>query len=177
MASFVKFELKKFLAYKKKFESILNESAPILADIYLLYEIYWASMEERNLYNPLIVENPGNRHHLSYKFTVITLLICIASTFLIAYSSLITMMLDNRTYESAIVAKTPYYNRCKNLVVLTFFGPIIFVLLYLIELAENALILPIYLLSLGNLGEQIERLSKFIRESVSSLSLYQIQEI
>jgi hypothetical protein len=134
-------------------------------------------MEERNLYNPLIAENPGNNHHLSYKFTVITLLICIASTFLIAYSSLITMMLDNRTYESAIVDKTPFYNRCKNLVVLTFFGPIIFVLLYLIELAENALILPFYLVTLGNLGEQIERLSKFIRESVSSLSLYQIQEI
>ena len=59
----------------------------------------------------------------SYKVTTTVMLISMLSTYLVAYSSIIKLFLDNGSYEPQILKKNPLITRIVKVIFLTFLGP------------------------------------------------------
>lgn len=65
------------------------EALDLLTDIILLNQIYWEGMK------------PENKDKDAFKIVCVCIFIFISSTFLIAYSSIVSMLLYNGVYEPA----------------------------------------------------------------------------
>lgn len=84
-----------------------------VTDIFLLHAIY-----------------STGRHHPdndSYKFATVFIFMCLTSVYLIAYSSMINMLLFKGVYEPAQVRRNSCFQVSLKLVFLTFIGPFYFV--------------------------------------------------
>ena len=81
-----------FTLVKQVMTSIV-EAFDLLTDIVLLNQIYWEGMKEEN------------QDKDSFKIACVVIFISISSCFLIAYSSIVNMLLYNGVYEPAQVKR------------------------------------------------------------------------
>lgn len=90
-----------------------SEISHHVTDIFLLSTVYYTGMR--------------NKENASYKFATVYIFMAISSNYLIAYSSMVNMLLFKGAYEPAQVRKN---SRCKvllKLFFLTFIGPFYFI--------------------------------------------------
>ena len=73
----------------KQMQASIVEGLDLFTDIVLLNQIYWEGMK------------PENQDKDSFKIAVLVIFISICSCFLIAYSSIVNMLLYNGVYEPA----------------------------------------------------------------------------
>lgn len=95
----------------------IAEALDLLTDIILLNQIYWEGMK------------PENQDKDSYKIASVVIFIAISSCFLIAYSSIVNMLLYNGVYEPAQIKRQSYFMVFMRLIFLTFVGPFYFLLI------------------------------------------------
>lgn len=86
-----------------------------ITDIVLCWTVYWTGMQ------------PQNHHMWSYKFATLYIFMCISSEYLIAYSSMINMLLFKGVYEPNQIKRNSWFQVFLKLIFLSFIGPIYFV--------------------------------------------------
>lgn len=101
----------------KQIQGSVVEGLDLFTDIVLLNQIYWEGMK------------PENIDKDSYKIAVLVMFISICSCFLIAYSSIVNMLLYNGVYEPAQIRRQGYCMIFFRLLFLSFIGPFYFVLI------------------------------------------------
>lgn len=99
----------------KQVQASVVEGLDLYTDIVLLNHIYWEGMKEENI----------NNH--SFKICSLIIFISISSCFLIAYSSIVNMLLYNGVYEPAQIRRQSYCMVFFRLLFLSFIGPFYFV--------------------------------------------------
>ena len=95
------------------------EALDLLTDIILANQIYWEGMK------------PKNKDKDSFKIVFLIIVIAIASCFLIAYSSIVSMLLYNGDYEPS--KKQKPVKLFFRLLFLTFVGPFYFIVIEFIH--------------------------------------------
>lgn len=90
-----------------------------ITDIFLLNTVYWLSRKP---------ENEGSH---SYKFATVFIFMSVSSVYLIAYSSMINMLLFKGVYEPAQVRRNTCCQVFMKLIFLTFLGPFYFIFIEL----------------------------------------------
>lgn len=91
------------------------EALDVMTDVVILNQIYWEGMKPENI----------DKH--SYKIATLCIFISICSCFLIAYSSIVNMLLYNGVYEPAQIRRQNCCMVLFRLLFLTFIGPFYFV--------------------------------------------------
>lgn len=91
-----------------------------ITDFVLLYTVYWTGMK------------PENHHLWSYKFATVYIFMSISSVYLIAYSSMINMLLFKGVYEPQQIKRNSYCQVFFKLIFLSFLGPIYFIFVELV---------------------------------------------
>jgi len=94
-----------------------SEISHHITDVILLNRVYWTGMQ-----------HPDNH---SYKFATVYIFLSLTSVYLIAYSSMINMLLFKGVYEPAQVRRNSCFQVFLKLLFLTFIGPFYFVLVEL----------------------------------------------
>ena len=97
----------------------------MFTDIVLLNQIYWEGMK------------PENQDKDSFKIAVLVIFISICSCFLIAYSSIVNMLLYNGVYEPAQIRRQGYCMVFFRLMFLTFIGPFYFIFIEILNKLMN----------------------------------------
>lgn len=90
-----------------------SEVSNHVTDILLLSSVYWKGMKH------------SDNH--SYKFATVYIFMCLTSVYLIAYSSMINMLLFKGVYEPAQIRRNTWFQVFLKLIFLTFFGPFYFI--------------------------------------------------
>ena len=103
----------------KQFQASVVEGLDLFTDVVLLNSIYWEGMKPENV----------DKH--SFKIATLVIFISICSCFLIAYSSIVNMLLYNGVYEPAQIRRQNYCMVLFRLLFLTFIGPFYFVFIEL----------------------------------------------
>lgn len=70
---------------------------------------------------------PDNKDLWSYKFATVFIFMSITSVYLIAYSSMINMLLFKGVYEPQQIKRNTYFQVFNKIIFLSFLGPIYFV--------------------------------------------------
>ena len=104
-----------FIALGLAILSAKSEVMHHVSDVILCREVYWTGMEERN-------------HHLwSYKFATVYIFLSLTSVYLIAYSSMINMLLFKGVYEPQVIKRNSCCQVSIKILFLSFLGPFYFV--------------------------------------------------
>ena len=109
----------------KQVQASIVEGLDLFTDIVLLNQIYWEGVK------------PENKDKDSFKIAVLIIFVSICSCFLIAYSSIVNMLLYNGVYEPAQIRRQGYIMVFFRLLFLSFIGPIYFIFIELTHKIMN----------------------------------------